>query len=256
MSSHIAVIVTDANRRIQWVNDGFLQITGYSFQEVLGRKPGDLLQGPLSEPEVVKRIRRGLDGHIPLVEEITNYRKNGEAYICRLVIHPIFDQEHNLTNFIAIEADKGELNGDELPPILQLKNKYLSSSLKGSDGDSMFNALKRMMEEERLYRDPGLSLKTLAVRLNTNTKYLSQVVNVHFGGNLQVFLNHYRVEEAKSRLLDEELSGLTLYGVAMQCGFRNKSTFYKAFRHATGLTPLEFVRDHKKKAFLKEKTHK
>ncbi|MFZ2899896.1 MAG: helix-turn-helix domain-containing protein [Saprospiraceae bacterium] len=252
MSHHLAVIVTDANKKIQWVNEDFLRITGYSLQEVLGKKPGDLLQGPLSEPEVVKRIRHGLEGHVPIVEEITNYRKNGEAYTCRLAIHPIFDEYNKLTNFIAFEADMGEVKG-EMAPALQMKTRYLSSSLKGSEGAELFNALKRLLEEEKSYLDPKLSLKTLADLLHSNTKYLSQVVNLHFGDNLQAFLNHFRVEEAKRRLAEEDSSTLTLYGIAMQCGFRNKSTFYKVFRQMTGRTPLEYVRDQKKRAFFGKK---
>lgn len=252
MSPYLAVIVTDANKKIQWVNDDFLRITGYSFQEVVGKKPGDLLQGPLSEPEVVKKIRRGLEGHVPIVEEITNYRKNGEAYTCRLAIHPIFDEQNNLTNFIAFEADMGELKG-EVAPVLRMKNKYLSSSLKGSDGAQLFNALKSLLEEEKRYLDPKLSLKTLADLLHSNTKYLSQVVNLHYGDNLQAFINHYRVEEAKRKLEEEDHAKLTLYGIATQCGFRNKSTFYKVFRQLTGRTPLEYVRDRKKKAYIGKK---
>lgn len=252
MTPRLAVIVTDANKKIQWVNEEFLHITGYSFQEVVGKKPGDLLQGPQSEQEVVKRIRRGLEGHIPVVEEITNYRKNGEAYTCRLAIHPIFDEHNNLTNFIAFEADMGEQTG-EVAPVLQMKNKYLSSCLKGADGAQLFNALKQVMVEEKLYLNPKVSLKILADLLQSNTKYLSQVVNLHYGNNLQMFINHYRIEEAKQRLLEGDHSRLTLYGIAMQCGFRNKSTFYKVFRQMTAQTPQEFVRDQKKQASLRKK---
>ena len=59
MIPNIAVIVTDAQKNILWVNDDFTEITGYSFQEVQGKKPGSLLQGPHTEVEAVKRIRKG-----------------------------------------------------------------------------------------------------------------------------------------------------------------------------------------------------
>lgn len=246
----IAVIVTDARRRIQWVNEGFEQITGYAFQEVVGRKPGELLQGPLTEPEVVRRIRKGLEGHVPFSEEITNYRKNGESYTCRLAIHPIFNDENLLTNFIAFEVDGGKPGSEEVP-LLHLRNKYQSSSLKGSEGTMLFNALKQTMEEESLYLDPRLSLRRLADLLHTNTKYLSQVVNLHYGDNLQAFINYYRIEEAKRKLVEEEWSKLTLFGIAMHCGFKNKSTFYKVFKQVTGKTPLEFIREQKRAAFIR-----
>ncbi|MCB0625533.1 MAG: PAS domain-containing protein [Saprospiraceae bacterium] len=241
MPPSIAVIVTDADRRILWVNEDFSEITGYTLMDVVGKKPGKVLQGPDSEKGAIRRIRKGLDAQIPLKEEITNYRKNGEAYCCRLVIHPIFNEDNVLTNFIAFEVDGDETDDSELP-LLQLKNKYQSSSLKGKEAARLFSALQQLMEEERLYRDPKLNLRQLSDRLKTNTKYLSQVVNLHGGGNLQSFLNSYRIEEAKQKLIQRQFGNLTLYGIAMQCGFKNKSTFYKVFKQLTGKTPLEFVR--------------
>ena len=55
-----AVIITDRDRRIEWVNDGFTRITGYTPARSSGRNPGGLLQGPLTDPETVARIRRKL----------------------------------------------------------------------------------------------------------------------------------------------------------------------------------------------------
>jgi PAS domain S-box-containing protein len=243
MNPHVAVIVTDALRRIQWVNEGFSLLTGYSFDEVVGKKPSELLQGPLTEKEAVRRIRKGLEGFLPFLEEITNYRKSGEAYRCRLAIHPIFNEKEELTNFIAFEVDADQGDPDEVP-LLKMENKYRSSSLKGPDSAALYNRLREAMQKERLYLDPKLSLKKLAVHLDTNTKYLSQVVNLHFGDNLQMFINRYRIEEAKRKLLREDWSNLTLFGVAMQCGFKNKSTFYKVFKQLTGLTPMEYVKKH------------
>ena len=57
--------------------------------------------------------------------------------------------------------------------------------------------------------------------LNTNTKYLSQVVNHLSGRNFQFFVNAYRVEEAKNKLVNQDYQNLTLYGIALQCGFKN-----------------------------------
>lgn len=248
MASHIAVILTDKDRRIQWVNEDFTQITGYALAEVIGKKPGALLHGPLTEEESVRRIRKGLEGAYPIRENITNYRKNGEAYLCKLIIHPVFNEENELTNFIAFEIDGDQVDEKEIS-LLHSPNKYQTSSLKGRDGLVLFNKLKKLLEAESLYLDPQISLKQLSDLLETNTKYLSQVVNLHTGNNLQVFLNTFRIAKAKERLLKEDASNLTLFGIATECGFKNKSTFYKVFKEMTGQTPQEFVRAQKKKLF-------
>lgn len=74
MVPSIAIVLTDAKRKIIWVNDGFTKMTGYSLPEVVGKKPS-ILQGPESESNVIERIRKCLDRKIPLKEYITNYRK-------------------------------------------------------------------------------------------------------------------------------------------------------------------------------------
>jgi PAS domain S-box-containing protein len=237
----VAVILTDARRRIIWVNDDFTRITGYSLPEVSGRIPGAILQGPRSEPDAVDRIRKSLAREEPCKEEITNYRKNGEPYLCRLVIHPIYDENDVLSNFIAFEVDGSRVPEQEVVPLLQLDEKYKSSSLKGVSELELFERIKKRLEEEELYLDPNLSLGRLANIMDTNTKYLSQVINHCSGKNYQQFINSYRIEAVKEKLLSKEYENLTYFGIAQQCGFKNKSTFYKVFRDFIRATPKDFV---------------
>lgn len=82
----------------------------------------------------------------------------------------------------------------------------------------------------------------MADQLGTNTKYLSQVVNHQTGYNFQYFLNIYRIEEVKAKITDAQYSNLTFFGIAFQCGFKNKSTFFKVFRDIVGVTPKEYVK--------------
>jgi len=243
MIPNIAVILTDPNQRIIWVNEDFTTITGYSLGEAIGRVPGKILQGPDSNKETIERIRKAIQQRVPFQDQLVNYRKNGEPYLCKLVIHPIFDRNQELINFIAFEVDGDKVKDEVMIPLLNLNEKYRSSSLRSIDEVKLYDHLKQLMEANKLYLDAELSLKKVADLLNTNTKYLSQVVNHQAGVNFQQFTNLYRVEEAKKKIVKESLSNLTLYGIALQCGFKNKSTFYKVFKEVTGFTPKEFVRN-------------
>jgi len=238
---NIAVILTDQDKKIIWVNDDFSKITGYTLSESLGKKPSELLHGPNTEKEVVYKMRKSLNGQSALKGEVTNYRKNGEEYLCKLVIHPVFNREHKLTNFIAFEVDGAEVSNEEDIPMLNLGDKYKSSSLKGVEEVKLYAQLRALMEKDFYYLDPNLTLKLVADLLATNTKYLSQVVNNQTGCNFQQFINSYRIEDAKKKITSEEFSNLTLYGIALQCGFKNKSTFYKVFKESTNQTPREFL---------------
>lgn len=241
MSVNIAVILTDARKKILWVNDAFTNITGYSPGEAMGKIPGTILQGPESEIEAIRRMKKALQEQVPIKETISNYRKNGDIYPCRLVIYPVFDQENKLTNFIAFEVDGNEVSEDEGIPLLDFNLKYKNSGLAKFEGTRIYQALLQQLEDHKIYLDPDLSLKKTADLLTTNTKYLSQVVNQYTGHNFQQFINTYRIEAVKSKIDDPEFRNLTLYGISLYCGFKNKSTFYKVFREITGLTPKAFM---------------
>ena len=85
-----SVVICDAKGLIEYINPGFTKLTGYSMDEAIGKKPGELLQGKLTSPETVLKIREKLDAQTPFYEEILNYDKAGEPYWIALAINPVF----------------------------------------------------------------------------------------------------------------------------------------------------------------------
>jgi PAS domain S-box-containing protein len=100
-----AVILTDLEGRITWVNDGFERITEFGRDEVLGKKPGDLLQGPNTDKSVVQRMSVALTQGVGFKEELLNYSKRGRPYWLQIEVMPVKDSEGRLTGFMAIETD-------------------------------------------------------------------------------------------------------------------------------------------------------
>lgn len=100
-----AVVITDPDGKVVYVNRGFEELAGYSLEEVVGTKPGDRLQGADTSEETRLRIRKQLNARQPFYDEILNYHRNGEPYWISLAINPIFDKTGKLTNFVALEAD-------------------------------------------------------------------------------------------------------------------------------------------------------
>ncbi|MEL6357191.1 MAG: PAS domain-containing protein, partial [Bacteroidota bacterium] len=229
-------------RRILWVNQDFERITGYRLNEVVGQSPGAILQGPQTEPDAIKRIRSGLDSGHSFKDVITNYRKNGDPYICKLVIHPIYNSLKELVNFLAFEVDGNQVTDEEDVPLMRIDNRYRTSSLRGIEEVQLYERIREIIIEEKVYLDPYLSLRKLAVMVDTNTKYLSQVINHFTGDNFLSFVNSFRVEAVKKRIAMGEHRELTFFGVAQQCGFKNKSTFYKVFRDHTSQTPNGYAK--------------
>ncbi|MGF1604797.1 MAG: PAS domain-containing protein [Rhodothalassiaceae bacterium] len=100
-----SVLITGPDGLIQYANPGFSRLTGYSPDEAKGRKPGDLLQGQMTDPATVARIRDKLKRQQPVYEEILNYSKTGEPYWVSLAINPVFDAAGTLQNFVSIQAN-------------------------------------------------------------------------------------------------------------------------------------------------------
>lgn len=100
-----AIVISDAFGMIEWVNEGFSRITGYQLEEVKGLSPGRILQGKETNPETIKYIGEQLRLRNSFRTEIINYTKTGQKYWVELSIQAIYDNNGNLTNFIAVESD-------------------------------------------------------------------------------------------------------------------------------------------------------
>ena len=93
------------------------------------------------------------------------------------------------------------------------------------------------MSKETLYLDPNLSLQKLANHLAISPNYISQTLNETLCTNFFDFINKWRIEAAKPKILANKDSVLT---IALEVGFNARSSFYKAFKQETGQTPSEF----------------
>ncbi|MCX6613472.1 MAG: PAS domain S-box protein, partial [Acidobacteria bacterium] len=100
-----AVVVTNAQGEIEWVNEGFTLLTGYGHAEVLGRKPGSFLQGPETDQSTIALMRERLLAGEGFQVEVLNYAKDGRKYWLEVEVQPIFDSKGKLTHFMAIELD-------------------------------------------------------------------------------------------------------------------------------------------------------
>ncbi len=100
-----SVVITDAAGRIEWVNEGFTRVSGYLLAESIGRKPGDLLQGPETDPAVVAHMRFQLALGLGFNVEILNYSKNGRRYWLNIDVQPLSDTQGDITGFMAIQLD-------------------------------------------------------------------------------------------------------------------------------------------------------
>ncbi|MEM7487435.1 MAG: helix-turn-helix domain-containing protein [Bacteroidota bacterium] len=97
-------------------------------------------------------------------------------------------------------------------------------------------------EEDKGYRQVDLSLSILADKINTTNNKLSWVLNNSYGKNFYELVNQYRIEEFAQKIKDDRHKEYTLVSIAYEVGFKSKSTFNKAFKEITKLTPTQYIK--------------
>ena len=123
--------------------------------------------------------------------------------------------------------------------------KYISSSLSDEQKKEMITGVVELMEDEKLFLNSKLKIDDLAVKLKTNKKYLSQVINEILNKNFYNLVNEYRIKEAQKLLIDTEYKNLSIEGIANTVGFNSKSSFNSAFKNFIDITPSQYQNTHK-----------
>ncbi len=100
-----AVIICDSQGKIEWLNDSFVTMTGYSFEEAVSKTPGHLLQGKDSDLEQINYLRTQIRHGLPFKCELLNYKKSGEKYWVYLHGQALYNKEGKILKYFAIEED-------------------------------------------------------------------------------------------------------------------------------------------------------
>jgi PAS domain S-box-containing protein len=103
-----AIIITDKNQNIIWVNEGFKDMTGYSLAFVKNKSPR-ILQGEKTSREALDQIRTHLATDSFCQTSMVNYRKDGSEYMCEIKIYPVHNSDQQVEHYIALE-NKALLN--------------------------------------------------------------------------------------------------------------------------------------------------
>ena len=110
-SNFSSVMLTSANNgySIKYVNPAFTDLTGYSYDEVVGKDPG-LLQGPKTDRNLLDRLREDLNSGQVFHGKTINYRKDGSEFTMEWKIYPIVNADDETAFFLAVQRQADDLN--------------------------------------------------------------------------------------------------------------------------------------------------
>lgn len=105
--------------------------------------------------------------------------------------------------------------------------------------------LQEIMKSKKPFLEPTLTIHDLARLTDMPPHQLSKVINKEFHSNFFELINNYRIEEFKQKAFMPGYKNLTILGIALECGFNSKSAFNRIFKETTGITPGDFIKNHK-----------
>jgi AraC-like DNA-binding protein len=127
--------------------------------------------------------------------------------------------------------------------VRQRIQRYAKSGLDEEGLQAVMTRLTELMEAERFYLEPDLSLPQLSERMDCSVNHLSQAINAGFGVSFYDYVNGYRVRQAADILCSDDRESNAILEVALAVGFNSTSTFYAAFKKITGQTPAQYRRE-------------
>lgn len=158
---------------------------------------------------------------ISLVVIIHQYRKKNAAY-----------------RALALKSQEWA-NKDTLETLLTKEPTSPTQEKQMACGQQLIRRLHELIRSEQLYKDHTLTVDSLAERMHVSRNTLSQAINTT-GKNFNQFINEYRIKEAIHILSSTDDDRIYMEELSMEVGFNSRSSFYRAFKSQTGLTPSEF----------------
>ncbi|HEY5747300.1 MAG TPA: helix-turn-helix domain-containing protein [Chryseolinea sp.] len=133
---------------------------------------------------------------------------------------------------------------EEIHIVEETEARNQKNTLNPERKDDIITRIQGLMEAEKLYLQPELTLQDLADQLGTPAYQVSQAINEGLQKTFYDLVNGCRVAEAQRLLLDPKNRNLKIMAVAFDSGFNSKTTFNTVFKKFTGLTPSEFKEQH------------
>ena len=129
----------------------------------------------------------------------------------------------------------------EIRPNQQSTKQIVTAVAENKGFDEIRNKLTKLMEKEQPYLDPELSLAKLSGLMNLKPEILSEFLNSILNQNFFDFINKQRIEEFKIQCLKQDKKHLSFIGIASECGFNSKASFYRAFKKYEGISPTDYI---------------
>lgn len=145
-----AIAMSDAALCLTWVNGAWTRTTGYTLDEVRGRRPGELLHGPHTAAETVERMRAAVRMGESIDTEVLNYRKDGTPFWMEVHTTPLRDDHGRISAWVSVQRDvtarkETERERQQMAAALAVTNDGIGIINAGGAFEFVNHALARLL---------------------------------------------------------------------------------------------------------------
>jgi PAS domain S-box-containing protein len=156
-STSNAVMIMDAESKIEWVNEGFEKLTGYELSEIVGKIPSSFLTGDETCTGALANLRDKVKNKESGEGELLSYHKSGRKFWAKINMEPVFNDAGELQNFISITSDQTELKKMAEATNANLKEKELLLSEIHHRVKNNLAIISSLLQLQQLYASDGMA---------------------------------------------------------------------------------------------------
>lgn len=192
------IVIANTAGEIEWANNAFTKLTGYTIEEISGKKPGPLLSGPDTDSKTVKKMGAAIKNHRDIKVVVLNYTKNKEKYWFELNITPVFDNQKNCIRFIGVGRDvtihkEKELELQRILEVTSAQNNKLVnfSHIVSHNIRSHTSNLEMVLDIMDSAKDAEEKLSYVAMfkegtkKLSETIEYLNEIITIEKNSNIE-----------------------------------------------------------------------
>jgi AraC-like DNA-binding protein len=158
-----------------------------------------------------------------------------------IMIYTFFQRDAQIT----VELENSIVQNTNIPIEVENQQNKQTNSINDEKREILKNQMIDYIENEKVFLQKDLTIYDVAKALNTNSNYISNILNNMLDCNFVTFINSYRIEEAKKILISNEYSNYTIEAISEIVGFNSKSAFNNAFKNKVGITPSDYIKQNK-----------
>lgn len=197
----------------------------------------DSLHGVISRQAIII-VAISVVGVILVVFSLILYRYNRKL---RMVHRKLIEKNTELQKIESARQTMMLQMLDQSPATEEMTKN--SIGLDKKQANELLQRIVKVMDDIKTIANPDFSLNVLADLVESNTRYVSWVINDTYGKNFKTLLNEYRIREACKRLSDPQFSSsVTIQAIYEELGYTNAVSFIRAFKKVNGMTPSEYQR--------------